>query len=603
MGREENIKVLHPYIDEALRINAVDRYFMIDMTRNMSDHKFIQQEQERLNKKYPNRIFIVNKEERAKQIADNTVLETVGYWAPFYKFLDTFEDHDVIMKMDDDTLFIDVESLSAAAEFRWRNKDALIMHSNCINNGITAYHQAQKGVWRFEDPEINMYPPQGLTGPLFAHPDVACKCHKQFVNDLIKDPANLDSYRLNKNIYFANRVSINCMILLGSDRKYFSSINSQDEYLTSSKIGQELDRPNMVIGDFITSHHTYGVQEPCMEEHGTFEYYKELRDRWFEKEVDRKNKPINHEVGESTSIKVDGNYFTRSWMDADSYAIKNRRTGAYLVMDYQVVNRDVKEGEEVSSFLRTTITESTDRSVAFNIGDNITIATELLKSRNPNPKVPQFNTFFLSRFYQKNYTKQGVVLHKNSDGSYRIESKREKGFFLFSKTIKKNDKDETMFLFKKEDDNFTADDWDLIPYSSYENQLLISRVVRENIHDYENDPTYAEAVYNDTFPQYRGPRGFYWNTRGQLWEFIKLQNGSFNIKCIDDERKSVWLGCTSEKPLTTEEKHRSNWKLIKKNNKYEIREVVSNMAIHLTEGGDLIMHSQATLFDIDINED
>ncbi len=45
MGREYNIKILLPYVDKALEIGAIDRYYMIDMTRKISDHKLLHQEQ------------------------------------------------------------------------------------------------------------------------------------------------------------------------------------------------------------------------------------------------------------------------------------------------------------------------------------------------------------------------------------------------------------------------------------------------------------------------------------------------------------------------------------------------------------------------------
>jgi len=222
MGRRNNIEILHKYIEEALNINAIDRYYMIDMTRNIDDHNLIQSERDRLNEKFPGRVFVRN-DDKQKQLLESGEEIVGGSWAPFYSFLDSFEDNDVIIKCDDDTLYIDVETLKAACELRWKNKDPLLMHANCINNGITAYHQYKKGIWdRIENKDlIDMFPSGGLTGPLFAHPDVACDMHEQFATDLKLNETNIEKYKLKENIYFNCRVSINFIFML---HKIFQAI-------------------------------------------------------------------------------------------------------------------------------------------------------------------------------------------------------------------------------------------------------------------------------------------------------------------------------------------------------------------------------------------
>lgn len=603
MGREENVKILHIYIEEALKINAIDRYYMIDMTRNQSDHDFIFNEYQRLSCDFPERIFIVNRDERSQQIQNKSVLNTVGFWSPFYKFLNTFEDDDVIIKMDDDTLFIDIETLRAAAELRWRNKDPIIMHSNCINNGITAFHQAKKNIWRFADKEINMYPPCGLTGPLFSHPEIACKCHSQFTNDLSIDSASLDNYRLKENIYFNARISINCMFLLGCDRDLFVGIDGQDEYIASCKLGQELDRPNMIIGDFITAHHTYGVQEPCMEEYETFELYKKLSNKWFEKDAPFENKDINMSYGKTSAIKRDENYVTRSWMDNNSYVIQNNRTKEYMVLNSQAKEqKDPYTRKNNGEFALETVLEADlQNKYAFNISENIYTCSDLLRSVSPHKEAAYFNSFFVSRFYQHNYSRNKINLKEQPDNTFLIESASDPDMFLCSTNHKTTG--ETKYIFKKTGHNSIPDSWNLISMADKKDHILLSKIIRKDLKKYINDPTYIEAAFNEDFPKLVGPRGFYWTIRGHLWEFIKNKNGYYFIKCIDDERNSVWLTCNSERPLTTQLKHRASWRLLNNNNKYEIREMVSNMAIHVNNTGDLIMHSQATLFDIDINED
>jgi hypothetical protein len=599
MGRESNIKILHQYIEEGLRIGSIDKYYMIDMTRNKSDHNFIWSECQRLNKTYPDRVFVSNREERGKQIQDGTVMDSVGYWAPFYKFMGTFKDNDVIIKLDDDTLFLDVETLRSAAQLRWENKDPIIMHSNCINNGMTAFHQAKKGMWNFPDKEIEMYPPCGLTGPLFAHPKIACKCHKQFISDLIRNPNSLESYKLKENIYFNARVSINCIFMLGSDRKHFINIDAQDEYITSSKLGQELDRPNMIIGDFITAHHTYGVQEPVMEDEGTFELYENLAKNWFKNDVERINKEITNSFGSATPIKFNNAYINRSWVDENSFVIQNARSKKYMTLTYDVQERKdpkTKKGNGVL-FLRTVLSGSDNDKYAFNMDSNIYTCTELLKTTNPNKENPQFMAFYVSRFFQQNYTKNGVKLHEQQDGTCLIESKSDPGMFLFSK--EDDDAGQVLYFFRKKEDGFEPDSWNFISMKDRANEIFISNIIRKDLGKYENDPTYAEAVCDKDFPKMITPRGFYWTVRGHLWEFIQLDNGNYHIKCIDDERKSVWLSNLGSIAKTTDTP-RNQWKLHKAGGKHKIQEVSSGLFLKVHDSGALVLDGGATLFTLSL---
>ena len=254
-GRERNLRILLVYIELALKINALDHYWFVDMTRNQKDHKFVLKNFKRLSKIFPNRVHLFNHEERSKILKDpNLLKKESNNWGVFYSFLNNFKDDDVIVKCDDDILFLDVENLKSAFDLRWDNKKPFLMHSNCINNGVCAYHQRKLNIWL--DEETKTYPHKGLNGPLFSNPQIALDHHNKFCGDLLDDYNNLENYKLQKNILFCNRISINFIFILGKDRDLLSKIGRQDEYEISSRYPQLTDRPNLIIGDFITSHHT-----------------------------------------------------------------------------------------------------------------------------------------------------------------------------------------------------------------------------------------------------------------------------------------------------------------------------------------------------------
>lgn len=554
MGRQYNVDILLRYVQEALRINAIDNYWMIDMTRNHKDHEYIFSEQQRLNDLFPGRVHIVNREIRKKQLDSDTAKDTLGSWSPFYEFCSTFKDDDVIMKCDDDTLYIDVETLRAAAEFRWQNKDPFLMHANTINNGITCYHQQKKNIWKFEGNEIlKEYPTSGLTGPLFSHPDVACGCHTQFTDDILDDENNIDKYKIDDNPYFTGRVSINFILMLGKDRDIISKIDTQDEYVSSSKIGQQLDRPNQVIGDFTIAHHTYGVQEPVMEEIGTFEMYKKLADKLFAQPVDRVNKPINTKSGKAVTIKQGDKYLARYWSTPNSFALKNNRTGKYVDIEWNKTERvrvEKKSDGEIERiptgvFWHKTEMTASDTPLIFNMDLTkpgllqIQDCTEVMKSEQPGNVAERFMSFPIKLWFQQNYKKQLIKANKQSDGSYKFESVPHPGYFL---ECDDRNPDKIFYFFKKD----SEETWTVEDYSKTNNKVVTIQLDRGDQQECENDPTTAKVINDDTLPICKVFREFYWMVTGYIWEIIDAGNDRLHIKLVADQLEDLYLGTNGD---------------------------------------------------------
>ena len=598
MGREENVKILIQYIEKALEIDAVDRYYMIDMTRCIEDHEYIYQQQQKLDAKYPGRVFVVNRELRGKQLRDGTWEETLGFWEPFYKFCKTFTDKDIIIKCDDDTLYFDVERLRAASDLRWENKAPLLMHANTINNGVCAYHQAKKGIWNKLDKQIKEYPTSGLTGPLFSHPDIACDCHSQFTDDLIKDATNVRKYWLKENIYFSARVSINYIFMLGTDREELSKIDAQDEYVASSKLGQQLDRPNMIIGDFVAAHHTYGVQEPVMEKLGTFKMYenlvKSMQNEWETTCVYPKD--ITDTFNPASTIKSSGKYLMKYWSNDNSYTIKNNTTGKYISLKWEktervkVIDKNTKKGLGV--FWHKTELHDTDDindSTLFTVNVNkptliqIQECTEVLKASDPGTDNPRFLSFPIKLWFQQNYKKQLTRLVKHK-GAYKIESITNPGYFLVSDGSPPN---KILYFFKEGGE----DTWDLKPYKQYKNDVIMADIDRGNQSEVENDPTIATTT---GLPINKNFREFYWMVSEYIWEFIDIGNSKYHIKLIADDKPPLYLSVKNKSSLFTGNKPQA-FTL----NKNKLKHVPTGLEISC-KGGKIGMENTGTNLNINI---
>lgn len=547
MGRKFNVEILLQYVENALRIDAIDHYHMIDMTRNFDDHEYINKEQQRLNELYPGRVHIVNREVRAKQLKDDTAMDIVGSWSPFYKYVSTFKDNDVIIKCDDDTLYFDIETIRAAAEFRWNNKQPYIMHANCINNGVCAYHQNKNNIWtKVKNKQLlSMYPDAGLTGCLFSDPDIACDMHEQFTNDL-KSGAGIDKYKLKKNINFCNRVSINFIFMLGSDRDTISKIDRQDEYEISSKIPNRLDRPNTIIGDFICAHHTYGPQEPVMEERGTQELYIDLV-----KKIDFSNctnKKITQKYNKPITIHDKNKYIGKYWATENSYTIKNKTIDKYLSIAWEkkeqmkfVDKKPIPSGV----FHYMSKMTSGDEPMVFNFNKNkpslfyLQESSSVIKAtRPPNHTAKQYIAHAVSPWFQSGYKTHLIKTHQVPEG-VRFESTQAPGFFLEMNILPNGN---TLLQWKQDGDQI----WELGDLSNNANDVVLVQIDKDIDPQPENDATTAKAFKSD-LPHCRNDRGYYWMVKNYIWELESLNNDNYAIKLISDEHEDLYLNFDKEK--------------------------------------------------------
>lgn len=550
MGRQGNLEILLPYVERALAIDAVDHYYMIDMTRCDSDHEYIANKQKEMNDQFPGRVHLVNHATRKKQLKDGTWKETLGYWKPFYEFCETFNDDDIVIKCDDDTLFFDIETLKAACEFRWNNKSPFLMHANTINNGICAYHQSNKGMW--SDTLTKEYPTSGLTGPLFSHPDIACDHHEQFTKDICNDYSNIEKYKLDKNIYFNARVSINFIFMLGKDRALYKDIDSQDEYVISSKVGQAIDRPNMIIGDFVAAHHTYGVQEPVMEERNTLQAYKKLANQCANKN-DYTNKDINNSFNKSCTIKLNDMYLMKYWANDNSYTVKNVTTKKYINIEHTLTERvkfvDKKTKVGTGVFWHKSELCASDTGLLFTINiDDIDVmqiqeCTEIMKSAPPNDQ-SKFMSFPVKMWFQQNYNKQKIKFKKKKK-NYIIHSANDEAYKL---TV--SDKGKLFYFFDKDSDT----EWYLQSYKKYSNDLILGNIVRDKLDKAENDLTYAIAHERDELPPCNNFREFYWMVDGYIWEEIESKSGH-TYRLIADDKQDMYLGIKGSNVCLTNKPH------------------------------------------------
>ena len=351
LGREKNMVILHKYIELGLQENIINEYHMFDFSRNMLDHNFIKIEYERLISIYPTQIFLHNSLENYDKLSKKEKVKSQTNWNPFYKTLATklYDENSIIIKCDDDILFIDIYALKNALNDRWKDKESFLIHSNCINNGVCAYYLRNNFPMLKE--KLSIYPKGGILGALFEKPELAYAMHLQFLKDINNDISNLNNYIID-DVYFSSRISINFILIRGEDIKYLENVSTNDEYELSSKIPEELLRKNKIKGDLITSHLSYQMQDKIiLSQNYILNLYNSLYSNYCKNRLnnniknnikdnikDNTKNNRNNNTNNNTTIHYDAenNIFrVPNWINDNHIYIKHESTNQYIYYDYE----------------------------------------------------------------------------------------------------------------------------------------------------------------------------------------------------------------------------------------------------------------------------
>ena len=454
LGREKNMKILHFYIEQSLKNDIINEYHMFDFSRNNNDHLFIYNEFNRLNSIYQGKIYLHNYDDNEIILKKARVKTN---WSPFYKTISKWSKNSVVIKCDDDILFIDINSLKNAIKDRIKDKISFLIHSNCINNGVCAYYQ--KDLFKNLNNELNKHPIGGINGVLFEKPELAYVLHNQFCKDLLMDMNNINKYIIN-NVFIDNRISINFILINGNDLKYLENITFHDEYELSSLLPEKLLRPNKIKGDFITSHLSYTFQDKILLNRPEllFNYQKIANNYIFKNKINFNNIrkytiskfpiPKAHYINDIFKIK---NFITEN-----NYYIKCTSNNKYLYIDYE--EDLLKLSNEAKTIFNINQNLNND-NIEINLGIYyITLYNTIGKFKNENIYFKYFkdekekmiikeNIDEKNEFYLKFYKYNNYLFFKNNDyidvslkptAKWTFEKVQQSEFIFCKRYIKNN---------------------------------------------------------------------------------------------------------------------------------------------------------------------
>ena len=138
-GRERYLKILLNYIEQLVKKDLVDDVHIWDYTRNIEDSEFLKKSCERYKILTPK-----NK-------------ENYGDYYRYYRSSRYPDPDTVLIKCDDDIVYIDIDNFKNFIDSRIENKNAVIFSPSVINNPLCGIIQIQSNLLpNFKPEDIDM---------------------------------------------------------------------------------------------------------------------------------------------------------------------------------------------------------------------------------------------------------------------------------------------------------------------------------------------------------------------------------------------------------------------------------------------------------------
>lgn len=179
-------------------------------------------------------------------------------WSEYYQYYtnSSYRD-DVIVKCDDDIIFIDATKFQEYIKFV-RSTQNDIVFANIINNGVSAYYQQTKYELIPKALDVYEYPEYGFCGSLWSSGKKADRLHDYF----LKNHRLFLNYNYQKEeIPITTRFSINFFAMKGSSwNKIKNAGLGDDEYHLTEELPQLGILNNVLYSPFYVSHLSFGRQ-------------------------------------------------------------------------------------------------------------------------------------------------------------------------------------------------------------------------------------------------------------------------------------------------------------------------------------------------------
>jgi len=286
-GRKNRMILQEPYWEEMYRIGAIDEVHLWNFTHNNKGNEtLVNQEYLRhLGKKYSSFLTIMQPSEVTmeetywfdKNHSLKRALQNFGngravfnwpaerWYTEYYKYYAENPFDGVIIKADDDIVWINSSMVRPFAEYIWDHKDIFLLSASVVNQGLCAHYQQKHGAIPTEFLDFPL-PGNGM-GELHNNATQALMLHKYF----LESEENRQKFFITEPEYynFTYTINVNFFALRGEDfPKTFELIQEmlkeQNRYYDEGAITWDAIRKrNYTEGIYmplVVAHATFGVQ-------------------------------------------------------------------------------------------------------------------------------------------------------------------------------------------------------------------------------------------------------------------------------------------------------------------------------------------------------
>jgi hypothetical protein len=218
-GRQQYLEILFRYIKVLHDRGLIHEFHAWNFTCDPNDEVWLQN-------------HVLNEEPWFVVKHVNNKSSWSEYYAYYYDLRDTWNALDVLIKLDDDIVFIDVNAFPGFVDFRRRNHDCVLAFPSIINNDACAVYQFMYGLHPFDNIAKIGRTYDDDDAPLWKDGHIAFSLHEHFVqnmDDLCWTSMNIHDRKI---IHMMGlRFSINFFAVLGQDLYVFKQLAESYDFL------------------------------------------------------------------------------------------------------------------------------------------------------------------------------------------------------------------------------------------------------------------------------------------------------------------------------------------------------------------------------------
>jgi hypothetical protein len=251
-GRKRYLEILLGYLIKYK--NEFDRWDLWLNTENISDIDYMKS----INKKYDFIKLIYPK------IPVNGNMSIGSF------FSDYINPDEIYIRLDDDIVYIEKDSLTKLFNERERDKESFLLYGNIINNSILTYIHQKEGNLNsnYGKCEYKCMCDIGWKNPYFAE-----NLHLDFLSKYKNQSFYIPDWDINNN----ERVSINVISWRGDEfSKFGGIIQGDEEHWLSIVKPQSINKFNKIIGNTLFVHYAFFPQRNYLDTTNILNEYKTI---------------------------------------------------------------------------------------------------------------------------------------------------------------------------------------------------------------------------------------------------------------------------------------------------------------------------------------